>query len=464
MYSITYIQPRDPNNLVEPLDSTAILVLNWFFLVYTLLHTLILAPLLVIRRNKRPLKQRSPLLLGLSLVSIVYVFTLSNLRIVLLRGNGYFPCFIFTSMYAYGMPSFFAPIILSAWRILILFVIHDKLRDKIIKTGNTPKKIGTHMKTGSQNWERICRWLAFLISDKFLFAVGFCIFIFHSVFYGILLGVDPKARSVTGCEVPKYAIFVILPQGIYFVVLFVVGIVTYRVRDNFNISKELLFSAIITAIGIFGFLLITGLTQFAGIAFEYQYVNAIIAVEIAAILTSYGIHLIPIIKTFNWKQLRKGNWKGWWEGTIVQKSSVIEDITVLTILQNSDLSKLLEDYCKKEWSSENFLFLKAVNELKQIRDPKEKLEKAESIMSNFVRITGVMTLNLSAGLIKNLEGELEKVKKQETSLTDNFFEETVKEVMQVMSDTVQRFRKLPQFKNAVEKLKEKDKMIQQVGL
>lgn len=131
----TYIQPKDPNNLVEPLDSPSVIILNWIVIVYTIIYAFVVGTFLIIRRNKRPLKQRSPFILGITLIAFCVDSLLVCLRIVLLRGNGYFPCFLLMYIASYAFMGTCLPIILSAWRLFLIFVIHDKLREKIKNSG-----------------------------------------------------------------------------------------------------------------------------------------------------------------------------------------------------------------------------------------------------------------------------------------------------------------------------------------
>ena len=85
-----YIPPKD--KLEEPLDGMAPIIMNWISIGYILIFTAIMLPLLIIRRNKRPLKQRSPVVILFHLLAFGFVMLTLNLRVVLLRGNGYLPC------------------------------------------------------------------------------------------------------------------------------------------------------------------------------------------------------------------------------------------------------------------------------------------------------------------------------------------------------------------------------------
>lgn len=316
--------------------------------------------------------------------------------------------------------------------------------------------------------EKLCRRLSFLVSEKFLIGVVSVFIVLHTVMYVLILVLDEAARSASGCVAPRYIIYINLPQGIYFVVILIAGIVTLRVNDNFNISKELVLSAIVLILGILLYGIITVLTQFLGMDFEYKYVNAIFPFVISILLTSHIIHLAPIIMSFNWNQLRKGDIKGWWEGSVLFTAD-FDALQIHEILDDPVLSKLLDEYCKKEWSSENYLFLKEVGCIKSIKDKKAKIEQIENIIRKYILMTGIMTLNLNTADIEPLQKKLETIKSQpldkvEVNELDNFFDSTVKTVKIVMSDTVMRFTKTTQYKNEIERRKEKHAVLKQVGI
>src|SRR5690606_16465803 len=106
----------------------AIATFNYLLLGYTILYTIIIVIFYILRRNKRPIKQRSGVIFGLQLFStliLVIFITIYNVT------EQFVPCLVMSAIASFAFPLYCIPLFFKVWRVFVNYTIHGLLQEKI---------------------------------------------------------------------------------------------------------------------------------------------------------------------------------------------------------------------------------------------------------------------------------------------------------------------------------------------
>jgi len=99
-------------------------------------------------------------------------------------------------------------------------------------------------------------------------------------------------------------------------------------------------------------------------------------------------------------------------------------------------------FLAKEWSTENLLFWKQVNEYKVIADPEQRTKKAQAIYETFIRENAIYEVNLPDTIRSKLRLSVEQILAQGENIPSNIFDGAQNEIFSLMSnDSFHRFIK-----------------------
>jgi len=104
-----------------------------------------------------------------------------------------------------------------------------------------------------------------------------------------------------------------------------------------------------------------------------------------------------------------------------------------------------KDFCgflAKEWSTENLLFWKQVNEYKLLADPEERTKKAQEIIETFIRDNAIYEVNLPDTIRTRIRKDIEQVVESGHAPVE-MFDAAQTEIFSLMSnDSFHRFLKM----------------------
>jgi len=158
--------------------------------------------------------------------------------------------------------------------------------------------------------------------------------------------------------------------------------------------------------------------------------------------------VIPFGLTFVWNLKRK-NKKG---------PNEIEQLHDLqTFLTNRKLSTYFLDFCKKEFSLENPLFLSEVKKFKKIKNDDKRKARAKDIYDTFIASGSLLELNIDSKKRANIDARL-------ADAPVDLFDQVLQHVEVVMNDTFSRFEMSSTFKTLEKKMEDRQDFYKEVGL
>jgi hypothetical protein len=120
------------------------------------------------------------------------------------------------------------------------------------------------------------------------------------------------------------------------------------------------------------------------------------------------------------------------------KKQVVKEDFIESVLNNPQVYDLVLKFSIKEWSSENILILRDINEFKELMDYDMRVEYAKSIESNYLNYTlSPMEVNIDGGSINAFKLRMKGIN-QETILF--LFNEVEVAIKKNLDDTLMRFQ------------------------
>eukprot|EP01080_Neovahlkampfia_damariscottae_P001979 gene1979-1487_t len=124
----------------------------------------------------------------------------------------------------------------------------------------------------------------------------------------------------------------------------------------------------------------------------------------------------------------------------LQKKTKLSDV-----LNNSELKKLFENHCAKEYSLENLKFLAQVDNYKLLSNKTERYAKLEEIFQLFLSEKSPNQVNIHKGPVVRIEDLL--MKKNLNDITIDVFDGIVTDIHELLNDSLSRFKETKEFKN-----------------
>lgn len=143
--------PEDPSYINVP-------IMSWITVALWLLWVFLLVILLLWRRNRQPIKTRSPPLLVLTMFMTSFLVIMSSIRFAV--GRYKYPCFLYTMSFFMSQPGIFFPTILRSWRLFFVYrlsvaksnVAHGVLKGAPMhRTGSSVSATSEEEEEGSQD-------------------------------------------------------------------------------------------------------------------------------------------------------------------------------------------------------------------------------------------------------------------------------------------------------------------------
>eukprot|EP01080_Neovahlkampfia_damariscottae_P007558 gene7558-11881_t len=313
---------------------------------------------------------------------------------------------------------------------------------------------------------------SFIISIFFL-AMGFqgiLFMAFNAIYYQQIFLWDQ------GCAFEFSAgIVVVIFTVAYIGVLAVFCLLLLFVKEEFKIRQELFLNMIIWS--VFGFIwLLMALIPQWNREYEY-YFSAIWSIVFACFLSNFVAIAIPIIRTFTWNKRKKKRVMDRDSMTENRKlllymtydhSKIVDDANakdfntlshLLAVIESSS-SHYLGDYCKREWSSENFLFIEQLNLYKNLKKRSEQIYYGNLIFDTFLSKSADLELNISQRLRTAVRNRLDEAQKEpdiEELISNELFYDVESSIINLMLDTWGRFLTSDLFQKMKENLKKTEK-------
>lgn len=156
--------------------------------------------------------------------------------------------------------------------------------------------------------------------------------------------------------------------------------------------------------------------------------------------------VIPFCFTFCWTRRRS---KG------VTEIEKLHDIQAF--LTKPKLQMYFLNFCKKEFSLENPLFMQEVRAYKKIKNDEKRAKRAKDIFATFIESGALLELNIDSRQRSTVRAALDKAPL-------DIFDIVLAHVEVVINDTFSRFETSAQFKYLEQKARDKQDFYEEVGL
>jgi hypothetical protein len=249
-------------------------------------------------------------------------------------------------------------------------------------------------------------------------------------------------------------VVIVIVSVVYFVVLGIeLAYILFFTKEEFKIRQEIFLNIIIWI--FFGILfLLFGLIDEWNRVYEY-YFSAAWPVVFACFFSNFVSTVIPIIRTFTWN-LKKRKQKIAPENMPESRKLLLymaidhadktddpsaKDFNSVShlqaVLESKVASPFLLEYCKREWSSENFLFLDQLGSFNKLTDRESQLKYGYLIYDTFISKSASLELNINQRLRMQVKQGLddEKDKQETTLITQDIFGKVEASITNLMLDT-----------------------------
>lgn len=429
----------------------------------------------VARKNYQPLKSRCALYHLVSPFVHIGVTASATFTFYVL------PCPLHIAMRIIFLPMLFSLVLSRCVRLFFLFrfnatkmkVASLKISNSFVNYPSTPRTISPDCRVESEEEENMrmieskrTRWTAV---EKFMAKhLSVCVFLMANLTLQIALsvvdiGINSGRKDTGGFFGYDYwktgtckghcistQIFVLIEIFIVIALIVSFAFLLRKVRDGFNITKELLIEiavggsmTIIATIHI----VISIIWESKLTLVDYYFSPALWCLPYVA--SSFIVSdLVPFIQTFTWQRSGK---------------AIMVDITevekrIETALDNPKMTQLFREFCAKEFSLENYLFCMDFKEYKAIKDTKKRSRLAKYIIAFYVQEGSSLELNINNKIRASIMSQ------DLGSPPETLFDELKEAVVFLMRDTYGRFLLSHQYLRLKEKEIEDKLKLQDVDL
>ncbi|KAJ6245794.1 regulator of g protein signaling [Anaeramoeba flamelloides] len=365
--------------------------------------------LFIKRRNKQPIKARSPTLLSLSSVAAYIVITHNSLSIW--YGTEHWPCIISFWLTYLIIPWYFLPYIFRCLRLFFIFNINSQKALTNSGTGNDKQSWLMRRRKWFSD-KHLLRWLYLLCFGLFAFGL-----------YRQFID-ERNYPDRYGCATTETAIISLSAFFGPFLALIIFSIWFLRsIRDEFNINKELKIITFVWIVTIVPYLVLSYIGNVTVSALLSVYYNAItyIVSDVHPLYLSYiGAERIK-----------------------VPSSSILSSLD--NVLKDEHAHDAFKDFLVQEFSVENILFWDEVEDFKKLAERDEIKERARYIYDKYIDPSSVFEVNLDSN-------DKEQIKKSLKKTTIDMYNEPQNSIFDLMeSDSWPRFLKSNLCKDLIHK-------------
>eukprot|EP00761_Pharyngomonas_kirbyi_P003017 gb/GECH01003021.1/.p1 GENE.gb/GECH01003021.1/~~gb/GECH01003021.1/.p1 ORF type:complete len:469 (+),score=75.21 gb/GECH01003021.1/:1-1407(+) len=409
---------------------------TWFtlltFFVLWFIFVSILSVAMYQRRNHPYLKARSYNLMVLCIIGSAV--SMISPGLFLLMGERY-PCWAThigsaTSGYLILVPDLFRCI-----RLILMDRI-GKEKSKLAESNNKEPERGevsVDEKKQQRHLKRVL-WMIRFTKGRYLFALYGILFVFHSIIYALFIGISPEERTITNCATEIKAVHATLTTFLYEIILLVLSVAIYRIREEFNIKRGIWITVILGTTAI----ILHGVWIFFVPMNVYVYFPDIAFYNVAIVLDVFNVGLFPLLRSYS---------KRYQTLEFMKLADMENDPSaeLETVLNNSEASNLFLEYCKCEFSSENYYFWCDAKRFKSLCQ-RDRHSKAAEIVFKYMSEDSVLNINISAATRSSMSNTWNHYYHQyhhnnNTVIDETFFDEAMEQCKRNMLDTFLRFRR-----------------------
>lgn len=297
--------------------------------------------------------------------------------------------------------------------------------------------------------------LKLYVSSEFLLTI----FVMAMLFQGILFATINTIYYYDlwvwskGCvfQVPVFFL-VLFSLIIYSGALLIMSIRLYGVKEEFGIKREMLIILLIWIVFMILFILMSAIPYWNRVL-EY-YFSAVWNIVFACFISNIVGILIPTIKTFNCRKKKGKKTEEKVDHQTLLKymakdhkddpNPLAHDFHTSShmdaVLEHKLASTFLKQYCVREWSTENILFLEQVREFKKLKNQEDKLKYSNIIYDTFLSNNASLELNTNK---RKKDEVLERIKKSNNDsmvqISSEIFNDVEGDIHELMIDTWTRF-------------------------
>jgi hypothetical protein len=317
------------------------------------------------------------------------------------------------------------------------------------------------------------KMLKMYVSNDFLISIFILAMLFQGIMFMIFMTIyyNEIFLWAQGCVLLFYAGIVVVIFTVFYIgILAFLCVLLLFVKEEFKIRQELFFNMIIWS--VFGLMwLLMALIPEWNRTYEY-YFSAIWPIVFACFFSNFVAIAVPIIRTFKCSRKKKRENRE----SLTENGKLLSYMTydhskltddqnakdfnsiahLLAVLENSNANSFLGDYCKREWSSENFLFIEQLYLYKNLNKRSEQLYYGNLIYDTFLSRSASLELNISQRLRSAVRNKLDEIQKDTTSeelVESNLFSDVENSIINLMLDTWGRFLNSDLFQKMKEHLK-----------
>ncbi len=381
------------DSLVAPYQPHVVILSYIYVVVVTILIFTNIA-LIIVRRNKQPVKIRSPQFIIFHLLSMWLIAMPLVIRLIVSRAT--FPCFIYTMVYCVAVPLGFLPFLIRIYRFVLVFRLSNMQLSKDVNAGKRIKVIKR------------------LMSLRVMWSVSLILIFLHILLWAAVSGILTATEkfnffSVSGCKAGKFVYVPIAILAIYAVVILVLLILLIRgVKEPYFIRAETITVVIIWLVILIQFGVCGSVPQFDDrIELNFPAGTLVFCgVFLDVLLTS----IIPLIMTFQ----KKYN---------VGDTSTVNNDEILQILSSEQKRAELKDFAVRSVCAESIIFWEQIQDLKLISEENIRQETIIRLYDNFLVKDSPLELNVPMSKVTPVAEAIQAHTTSGATLSPNLFSE-----------------------------------------
>lgn len=297
--------------------------------------------------------------------------------------------------------------------------------------------------------------LKLYVSSEFLLTIFFMAMIFQGILFATINTIYYYDLWVwsKGCVLQVPVFFLVLSSLIlYSTILVIMSIRLYGVKEEFGIKMEMFWILLIWIFFMILFILMSTIPYWNRVL-EY-YFSAVWNIVLACFVSNIVGILIPTLKTFNCRKRKVKQAEGKVDHQTLLKymakdhkddpSPMAHDFHTSShmdsVLGHKVASTFLKQYCAREWSSENILFLEQIRDFKTLKEQEDKLKYANIIYNTFLSNNATLELNTNKKRKDEVNEIIKKANIDSTiEISSEIFKDIETDIHQLMLDTWTRF-------------------------
>eukprot|EP00761_Pharyngomonas_kirbyi_P004905 gb/GECH01004910.1/.p1 GENE.gb/GECH01004910.1/~~gb/GECH01004910.1/.p1 ORF type:complete len:459 (+),score=87.88 gb/GECH01004910.1/:1-1377(+) len=448
-FGVTNTDPSDADS--RPTDNTTVRSLAFIFLILTSVFAVLIAVLLVWKRHHPFIKSRC---LPISLVSLSGMwFCSSMISLRFIVGRDVYPCPVYSVAIFFITPTLLGTLLLRMFRVLIITRVSTYKatwgRGKVASRGSEPS-------TTEITTDDIKKWARFG-TDRFLLLLLGIMFLIHGIIMVVAFPSVPALRRTfrdfSGCYSQRVISVITAVQFFsYIAAIVVAGFLLRHVKEEFNLTR----TAYLTFFGWIAVLVPYILTsQIEGYQRHVEHTawpSALFVVM--GIMADSAINFVyPLFKTVTWNQTATRELQQQGKGTLSNEMT--------QFLNDGDEGfNTFLDFCKRQFTIENILFWKEVQEFKKSSSD-EARHQFRHIVNTYLIRDAPLSLNMPHQQEDWATKEFESLEEGKAS---EVFDSLLTECERNMLDSFIRFKQSQDYVRHLRVMQQQDIVLKEIGI